>query len=550
MNDRTKNGHEPTTPLLKRVISLLCLSLFFWAAAEALHPAFLSANGDTPPGERRKDEDDPCAELRERVEKLEAEKKARQKRAAEARKRAAAAAKKKEAEKKAAEAKQREAEAKRAAREAYLRETLLAGRNLVEEGRYRGAIDVLKPFLVENPGSADGWYWIARAHHALGDYERAQNATNNALRIDPQYPLLAKTPNGIQPMPKLTKQQMKEPRPSMSVLPVKQPMPVRIALEPVTISFPRLVPGDKRDAETRDTRGNPEYRAYEGHDFKITMQADGKSPREFGYTGPETVYYDPATNAYLLMLPPHRTASAGGTAARVRAETTYFDPATHSYLILTETTDYLLPPGAEGSGAAFYRAEDRTYIIVRPDGERVFFEPVPEGSEPGSYDPNTGAYLLYEPYPPLTRAQTVHWQQSERFNEISRWRFRVDRMAILTHPRVPIAWKGLRPYEVYFWTGSEWARVRRQREGFASYAESYDEILARAQEDIASVLRERGFSWRESDTPALAACASLMRYAWQGDIDLRPAKKRVHRDDEQQEARKYTDEMQKLSNEN
>ena len=269
------------------------------------------------------------------------------------------------------------------------------GRALVEEGRYRSAIAVLKNYLKANQKSASGWYWIARAHHALGDYDRAQLAVNIALQIDPYYPALTKTPSGLEPMPKNDRRARVEPYPSRSVLPVKQPLPSKLPLEPITISFPLL------------------------------------------------------------------TASGDSTVS----------------------------------------------------GDRIA-------------SASRDVYLKHVPYPPLPAGETKAWMQAERFMEISRWRSRVDRMAILESPRVPIAWKGSHPYEVYFWTGDEWARVRRNPEKF-DYVERYDDILYRTKDDIEKILRERNFYWFERDTPAFAAVASTMRYTWFGDIKLDEAAKRA-----------------------
>ncbi|MDR1472895.1 MAG: tetratricopeptide repeat protein [Synergistaceae bacterium] len=348
-------------------------------------------SGDTQVS-REKDE----AATRERQRKAEAARRARER------------AQRKEKEKKAtAEARLREAEEMaRAASEDMINRTLAIGRNLVENGRFQSAINVLKGFLDANPHSADGWYMIARAHHALGDYDRAQLASNIALEIEPYYADLVKTPSGLEPRPRLTKSQRKEPRPSMSVLPVKPPMPANLLLEPVVISFPILVEAER----------------------------------------------------------------------------------------------------PQGGGFA------------------------DSSIEPGGVDPITGAYLQYMPYPPEPLGATVAWMQSERWNEISRWRFRVDRMGILMEPRVPIAWKGERPYEVYFWTGDEWARVRRKDiRGAFEGKERYDDILCRAQASIAEVLYDRGYVWNEADTPSLAASASHMRYMWMGNVDIMDAAVRAEK---------------------
>jgi tetratricopeptide (TPR) repeat protein len=322
--------------------------------------------------ERKKEE----AARREQQRKAEASRQAREKAKRDAKK----------AEEEAAEAKRREAEEMaKAASEDMINGTLAIGRTLVENGRFQSALNVLSGFLDGNPHSADGWYLISLAHHALGDYDRAQIASNIALEIDPYYPELAKTPNGLEPRPYLTKQQRREPSPSMSVLPVIPPLPANLRLEPVVISFPML--------------------------------AEAERPQE------------------------------------------------------------------------------------------------------KSADTTNGARLKYTPHPPEPRGSTAAWMRSERWGEISRWRFRVDRMGILTEPRVPVAWKGSHPYEVYFWTGDEWARVRRTSSK-SGKKESYGDILRGAREGITEVLNDRGFVWNEADTPSLAASASLMRYMWMGSVDL------------------------------
>ncbi|MDR3280807.1 MAG: tetratricopeptide repeat protein [Synergistaceae bacterium] len=300
-----------------------------------------------------------------------------------ARERAAAEAKKKEAARRAEDALRTAEAARVAASEDQANRALQTGMNFMAEGRYQSALNIFRGYVGSNPHSADAWYWISRAHHALGDYDRAQTAANIALEIDPYYGPLTKSPSGLEPMPPLSRQQKKEPRPSMSVLPVKQPLPVGIALEPVTISFPYL---------------------------------------------------------------------------------------------------------------------------VRKDSEAVS----------GDAEAQTGAYLSYAPYPPMRPGRSSRWMAaSERFNEISRWRFRVDRMGIMKAPRVPVAWKGTKPREIYFWTGREWARAPRARQ-----REPFDSILYRVRDDIAFVVAREGLAWNESDTPALAASASLMRYMWVGDIDF------------------------------
>jgi tetratricopeptide (TPR) repeat protein len=382
------------------VIFALCLAL-----ALTLTPSSSYADAKSPPDESIPSQDESAEQeaIKKKEEAARAARIAREKRAAAARRRAAEAARRAAAEK--AEAEKRAAEAaRRLASEDMISRPIVISRNLVETGRYWSAVRVLRSYLDEYPQSADAWYVLSRAHHALGDYDSAQRAVNNALDIDPYYPDLVKTPNGLQPAPVLSKEERKEPRPSMSVLPVKQPLPANLLLEPVVVSFPILVEAERQEGD-----------------------------------------------------------------------------------------EYI-------------------NSLLDPDG----------------YDPLTGAYLQYTPYPPHPLGATVRWMQSEKFNEISRWRFRVDRMGILMEPRVPIAWKGDRPYEIYFWTGTEWARVRREERKYEN-GETFDDILYRARDSIAEVLRDRGFLWYEPDTPSLAANASLMRYKWVGDVDLLDAALRAEK---------------------
>lgn len=376
-------------------IMLICVAAgLLWQAAPALGNGAVSSDVTAK-------EADAAREAEARRKELEA-KRIAAKRAEEARraaeKKAAARA---AAEKAAAEAARREAEA---AAERHAR-ALREGRRLVEEGQFLTAARYLSRILSgEYANSAEGWYWLSRAHHALGDYDRAQWAANVALELDPYYPALTKTPSGLQPLPKPQKDD-KGPKPSMSVLPVVQPIPIGRGLEPTVISLPIL--------ELR--------------------------------SGDVAVSDDASEAALALGL----------------------------------------------------------------DDER----------EPGS--DFTPARLRYEPYPPLPAGRTISWMQGERFGEISRWRFRVDSMAILEDLGVPVAWKGVRPYEIYFWTGSEWARFRNTGK------QRVDDALLRVLDSLRDVLEENGFAWDEADTPALASAAMGMRYWWTGGIDLSEARRRA-----------------------
>ena len=379
-------------PAIYIVIVIIAMMVIMGASRVAY------ADRYSPPGESIQDTptqaEIDAAEQAER-ERAAAERAAREAAARRARERAEAEARRREEARMAEAARLAAEEARLAEIEESKRRTVRTGMDYVTQGRYQMAINVLRGHVSNtDPYSADAWYWLSRAHHALGDYDRAQAAANIALEIDPYYGPLTKTPSGLEPTPPMTSSQRREPRPSMSVLPVKPLLPSDLALEPVTRSFPYLAGGTSGDA----------------------------------------------------------------------------------------------PDGEGSSHAAAGRA-------------------------------GGGAYLRYEPYSPMPPVRTPGWMAvSERFAEIGRWRIRVDRMGILTEPRVPVAWRGATPYEVYFWTGIEWARIPRRSEG-----ESFSDILKGRRYDILTVIRREGIEWDENDTPALAAAASLMRYLWLGDIDLSSA---------------------------
>lgn len=373
----------------------VCGALLFCAMPDASFADRTAPAGETVMEDR-------IDQIEAELKRLREEKAARERSDAEA-KRKAEQARKRAAEQRARAERERAARARRAAEQKAFSDALNRGANFISDGRYRDGLTALREFVKQHPYSADAWYWIAIAHNALGDYDRAQNAVNIALEIDPYYPALTKTPSGLEPVPPRTRQMRKEPRPSMSVLPVKPSLPTNLALEPVVISFPYLVNGSS-DVEPDDESG-PHY---------------------------------------------------------------------------------------AGRGTV------------------------------------SGSRLEYRPFEPNESGRTVAWMQDEAFKEISRWRFRVDRMGILTEPRVPIAWKGSQPYEVYFWTGTEWARVRRTKV-YYDHTETFDDTLAHAQASIRDLLWQRGYQWNEGDTPALAASASHMRYMWVGDVDLEAAHKRAEK---------------------
>ncbi|EHM10468.1 hypothetical protein TheveDRAFT_1349 [Thermanaerovibrio velox DSM 12556] len=64
------------------------------------------------------------------------------------------------------------------------------GQQLVSEGRLKEAVRYLRAYVSVVPRSPDGWFWLGRAYLAMGDFERARNAFQRTLAVDPYYPSL------------------------------------------------------------------------------------------------------------------------------------------------------------------------------------------------------------------------------------------------------------------------------------------------------------------------------------------------------------------------
>lgn len=76
------------------------------------------------------------------------------------------------------------------ARDPLMAEAWRGGQQLVMEGKLNSAVRYLRRYVTVMPRSADGWFWLGRAYLAMGDHQRARNAFNRALAVDPYYPSL------------------------------------------------------------------------------------------------------------------------------------------------------------------------------------------------------------------------------------------------------------------------------------------------------------------------------------------------------------------------
>jgi len=69
-----------------------------------------------------------------------------------------------------------------------LNPTLVHARGLVQRGRYREAIPVLRKFLQKYQSNLEAWTLLGRSYRGTGNFNAALNATNQALRFSPNHP--------------------------------------------------------------------------------------------------------------------------------------------------------------------------------------------------------------------------------------------------------------------------------------------------------------------------------------------------------------------------
>ena len=98
------------------------------------------------------------------------------------------------------------------------------------------------------------------------------------------------------------------------------------------------------------------------------------------------------------------------------------------------------------------------------------------------------------------------------FTSVARWRYQVNRMAILDKPRVPLAWKGDKPEVVFAWTGRSWFAMKtRDAQGPA-------DVLKNNLYGLTRMVNQNGFHWNDADTPILANQSFVWGYIWVGRI--------------------------------
>jgi hypothetical protein len=105
------------------------------------------------------------------------------------------------------------------------------------------------------------------------------------------------------------------------------------------------------------------------------------------------------------------------------------------------------------------------------------------------------------------------WLTDPNFCAVSQWGLRVDRMALLDKPRLPVAWRGTNPEVIFGWTGRYWyqMRVRSGATPLETLAENLYALTMFAGEN-------GGYRWNDLDTPILANQATVWGFMWLGRL--------------------------------
>ena len=108
------------------------------------------------------------------------------------------------------------------------------------------------------------------------------------------------------------------------------------------------------------------------------------------------------------------------------------------------------------------------------------------------------------------------WTRDSNFMSISKWRGSVDRVGVLSRPKVPVAWKGDYPNVIYVWTGAKWKQIF-PRSNFSS-------ALSTLRREIYSLTVETNkanlLHWQDMDSHVLAQYTNSWGYEWLGVINL------------------------------
>ena len=108
------------------------------------------------------------------------------------------------------------------------------------------------------------------------------------------------------------------------------------------------------------------------------------------------------------------------------------------------------------------------------------------------------------------------WTRNEIFMSIGKWQGSVNKIGVLSRPKIPVAWKGDYPEVIYAWTGGKWKQIFPRSKFSSAISTLRRELYNLTIESRKSNL----FYWSDEDTNILARYSSAWAYEWLGVINL------------------------------
>jgi len=114
---------------------------------------------------------------------------------------------------------------------------------------------------------------------------------------------------------------------------------------------------------------------------------------------------------------------------------------------------------------------------------------------------------------------------TKNFGEVTKWKKTVDRIAVLSDPYVPVAWKGDKPKVVYVWLGKAWyelpanvemVKVKGKKRRVPMVTDTAPQTLRRHLPSI--VAKRTPDAWFSDWTPQLEQKAMEWKFQWMGVV--------------------------------
>ena len=137
---------------------------------------------------------------------------------------------------------------------------------------------------------------------------------------------------------------------------------------------------------------------------------------------------------------------------------------------------------------------------INQDSPRIIY--TPPSSKPEGYN-------IYLP-------NNIDWTQNEKFMSIGKWQGTVNKIGVLSRPKIPVAWKGDCPEVIYAWTGAKWKQIFTRNKFSSALSTLRREIYDLTIESRKSNL----LYWSDDDTRILAQYSGAWAYEWLGVINL------------------------------